>query len=356
MTGREIGELLDTGALEEAIRQLKVLEQEATADDTNSVLISAKLERLRLRHQRDAIAAADFETGEQKLIDQIRQLAGRLERDLEDRQHNWGSSNPTAYEIKTLPVTQEVIQPSANPDTVREVLLLIHGIRTQAPWFSMVDRVMTAQVPCKVVPIKYGYFDTVRFLLPVGTRGLPIQMIKGAIHETKAKYPSARISAVAHSFGTYALMHAIRDPSLELSRIILCGSVLPEEFDVERYFYANEDTGILNDCGVRDPWPVLAKCFTWGYGASGTCGFGKVAIKDRSFPFSHSEFFHQDFVSKYWVPFIRDGSIVEPDMDATVSSGLSMLSSAIVSVPIRLATSSIVILGFFSLIWLVLSR
>jgi hypothetical protein len=356
VTGREIRELLTKGQLEEAIRQLNALEQAATTDDTNSVLISANLERLRLRHQRNAIMAADFDGGKRKLADQIRQLSERLERDLDDRQNNLDSSNPTTQEIKMSPKRSEVVQPSANSDTVREVLLLIHGIRTQAPWFAMVDRVMTVQVPCKVVPIKYGNFDLVRFLLPLGTRELPIRMIKSAIHETKAKYPNARISAIAHSFGAYALMHAIRDPSLELSRIILCGSVLPEKFDVERYFYATEDTGIVNDCGVRDPWPVLAKCFTWGYGASGTCGFGQVAIKDRSFPFSHGEFFHQDFVLKYWVPFVRDGSIVEPDRDASVSSGLSMLSSAIVSLPIRFATSLAVVIGLVSLIWLVLIR
>ena len=356
MKGQRIRELLDEGSLEEAIRELKVLERAAATDDTNSVLMSASLERMRLRYQRNAIAAADFESGKQKLVDQIRLLVGNLERGIEDLEPNQASLASTRSEFKTPLITHEVVQQSANSDTVREVLLLIHGIRTHAPWFAMVDQVMTAQVPCKVVPIKYGYFDVVRFLLPVGTRGLPIQKIKNEIHRTKSKYRSAQISALAHSFGTYALMHAIRDPSLELSRIILCGSVLPEEFDIERYFYATEDTGILNDCGVRDPWPVFAKCFTWGYGASGTFGFGTVAIKDRLFPFSHSQFFHRDFVSKYWVPFIRDGSIVPTDAEAALSPGLSILSAAIVSVPIRLVTSLAVICCLFFLTWFAFTR
>lgn len=142
-------------------------------------------------------------------------------------------------------------------------------------------------------------------------------------------------------------MNAIHDPSFELTRVILCGSILPEQFDIERYFYATENTEIVNDCGIHDVWPILAKCFTWGYGATGTFGIGTAAIRDRLFPFSHSDFFQPNFVSRYWVPFIRDGSILPPDVEdhpLVPSSWLSLMSSAIVSGTIRLATSLVAIL------------
>jgi hypothetical protein len=49
---------------------------------------------------------------------------------------------------------------------------------------------------------------------------------------------------------------------------------------------------------------------TWGYGSSGTFGFGTVGIRDRFNNFSHSEYFSKNFVDTYWKPYISDGTIV----------------------------------------------
>lgn len=356
MSGDIIRKLLDEGALEDAIRQLKALEQTVAADDTTSVLISANLERIRQRRKVNNIGAEDFVNAQRDLVERVRSFVKNLEGDVKDINNLDNIVGATTAGPDTLRASESADMPGVDPDTVREVLLLVHGIRTQAHWFETVNRVMTAQVPCRVIPIRYGYFDIVRFLLPFGTRRWPIQKLKDELHKTKTKYPNGKISVIAHSFGTYALMHAIRDPSIELSRVILCGSIVPEDFNIERYFYATENTGVLNDCGVRDLWPVLAKCFAWGYGASGTFGFGTVAIEDRKFPFSHSEFFHQDFVIKYWVPFIKDGSIISSDAEAITSPWLSILGSAIVSIPIRLILSAAVILCLSSIVWFAVVR
>jgi hypothetical protein len=358
VSGARIREMLAAGSLADAIRELKSLEAVACADDTNSVLLSANLERLRWRSIRQLIAVDDLASEMQNLVDRIRSVAESLEEDIAQSRRretpDAGELMPAGSRSGGTPSfgtrstsVESTPETTSDASTIREVLLLVHGIHTHAVWFEMVNQVMSTQVPCQVVPIKYGYFDALRFLLPFGTRGRPIQKVREEIRKTKTKYPNATISVIAHSFGTYALMHAIRDPSFELARVILCGSVLPAHFNIERYFYTTENTRIVNDCGVHDIWPIFAQCFTWGYGATGTFGIGTVVIRDRLFPFSHSDFFQPKFVSQYWVPFIRDGSIVTPAVDGpplATSRWLSLLSSEIVSGTIRLATSFFAVL------------
>jgi hypothetical protein len=317
-----ISELLQQDALDEAVSELKQLETAAGADGSQTVVISAMLERMRRNNNLQLISNEDLNVDRNNLIIRILSIAENFEREIENRARRTvrnpaetdqvihGTVGSSAQRTSTL----EVQQKEAKSETTGDVLLLIHGIRTHAEWFATVQNVMSSQVPCQVVAIKYGYFDVVRFLWPIGIHGWPIQKVAAEIRKAKAKYPNAKISAIAHSFGTYALMHALEDPTFELDRVILCGSVLPERFNIERYFFSTEDIRIVNDSGVRDVWPVMAKCLTWGYGATGTFGIGTVGIQDRFFPFSHSDFFRPDFIIKYWVPFIRDGSIVQSDL------------------------------------------
>ena len=65
----------------------------------------------------------------------------------------------------------------------------------------------------------------------------------------------------------------------------------------------------MNECGTRDAWPLLAQMTTWGYGESGTFGFGHAAVRDRFHDLGHSEFFTEEFVKEWWVPLFRDGEV-----------------------------------------------
>jgi hypothetical protein len=355
--GMRVKELLEHGDLDEALRQLRRIEMEAGSDDTNSILMTANLERMRLRERQQELGGDQIKAEKAKLIARILSVAESLEREVwkerNDLLQTKQRDNVTVFEqqggLASLSQRDE-----QNSEAVRDVLLLVHGIQTRAGWFDMVRHVMLAQVLCEVTPIKYDYFDIVRFLLPIGTRGVPIRKIAEEIRRVKMKYPNARLSAIAHSFGTYALMHALDDPTFELSRVILCGSILPERPRLQPYFFSTERTCVVNDYGTRDIWPVLAKCFTWGFGATGTFGFGTVGIRDRAFPFSHSEFFSVEFVRQYWVPFIRDGTIVPPQKVEELidtSQFLSILGSPIVAHSVRLLAAVVALSVPFLVLW-----
>jgi hypothetical protein len=326
-----LAKLVEQDDLDEAIRELNKLEERVGTDDANSILMAASLERIRLRERQRQLGAKEVEASKVKLAKRLLSIAD----DLEDK--------------------VETTNDGKASEEVTNVLLLIHGIQTRAGWFEMVRHVMSTQMRCEVVPIKYDYFDIFRFLCPIGTRGVPIRKVADEIRKVKLRYPKAKLLAIAHSFGTFALMHALSVHTLELSRVILCGSVLPESYHLQQHFLSGKQIGLVNDCGTRDVWPVLAKCSTWGFGASGTFGFGTVGIRDRAFPLSHSEFFSIEFVSRYWVPFIRDGRVVPPpnvEDPIIISNVLSILGAPIVAWSIRVIVTVVTIAAPCCLFWM----
>ena len=66
-----------------------------------------------------------------------------------------------------------------------------------------------------------------------------------------------------------------------------------------------------------DIWPVLATSTTWGYGPTGTFGFGFPTIRDRHHDMAHSDFFSKDFVERFWRPWVHEGRDVESEFEAT---------------------------------------
>ena len=187
-------------------------------------------------------------------------------------------------------------------------VVLIHGIRTHATWAEMVGGVL-AQAGVKSIPLKYGFYDLLKFLCPIRTRRAPVLRLLRELRDLRTRHPTARISAVAHSFGTYALTKALQEPDIHLYRVILCGSIVKDSFRRARFAAQLGPDDILNDCGTHDKLPVLAKSVSWGYGATGTFGFGTVGVRDRYSKFGHSGCFEEGFVQTYWAPFIRDGTI-----------------------------------------------
>jgi hypothetical protein len=98
---------------------------------------------------------------------------------------------------------------------------------------------------------------------------------------------------------------------LEFKRIIFCGSVVPHKFRFENYD-ARFQVPLINEVGTRDFWPVIAEVVTFGYGSAGAYGFRRPAVRDRWHNGkAHSDFLNQEFCGKYWVPFLRNGEIVE---------------------------------------------
>ena len=137
-----------------------------------------------------------------------------------------------------------------------------------------------------------------------------------ALQKYRRSHPDAKLSIIAHSFGTYIIGEILkRGFDLQIDRLILCGSVLPQGFPWHQYQGRFADDKVVNECGKADIWPVLAQSASWGYGASGTHGFGAVLVKDRFHAGGHGQYFDPGFVEKYWEPFIRRGEYQGTDFE-----------------------------------------
>lgn len=185
-----------------------------------------------------------------------------------------------------------------------QVVLLVHGIRTQGEWQEQVRSALQRPGLTTVFPIKYGYFDVIRFWFPFFTRAHPVRTLHWKIKRALELNPNSEVSVIAHSFGSYAVTKILgEDPNFRPSRMIFCGSIVPQDF---RWDLIPNCPKIINECGQRDIWPILAAGTTWGYGPSGAFGFGTPGVEDRFHDFGHSDYFDRRFIDRYWAPWIHE--------------------------------------------------
>lgn len=113
----------------------------------------------------------------------------------------------------------------------KEVLLLIHGIRDFGEWEHMVADILEQTSGVKVHPLSYGRFDALRFWCPIWTRMLPIKKLLWRINAARSEYPSAKLSVIAHSYGTYAIGSILKDhPHIRLHGLSSAARSCPRNF------------------------------------------------------------------------------------------------------------------------------
>lgn len=233
------------------------------------------------------------------------------------------------------------------PPSQKHLVVLIHGIRTHAVWQESLASKLDSIGSIETFPIGYGFLEVLSFLLPGKTREDPIARVARELRTLREKYGNAKISVVAHSFGTYIISRILSEETdIGIYRLQLCGSIIPEKYRWDKVSYRISGV-VVNDAGTRDYWPVMASISTWGYGATGTFGFKKASVKDRFHNCGHSDFFNDEHMDKYWVPLLVDGQVVPSTW--TPSRRFSWPISLLNRLPLKTG------LGIF-LLWLSLWR
>lgn len=243
------------------------------------------------------------------------------------------------------------------PDTSRRdhAVILVHGIRTRAEWAERIAAALEKEDGrIRVVPIRYGFFDVIRFLLPIRwIHRQPTQRVTRLIRDETIKEQTKRISVIAHSYGTYIISRLLAtEPDIYFHRLIFCGSIVPDNFQWELYRHRiapkdQPDGQVINDCGSKDIWPVLAQSVTWGYGSSGRFGFGHPRVKDRFHDARHGDFFTTEFANRYWLPFLSKGKV---ESGETERSSTPWIVSVITVIKLRYIIVACLILGIPSAI------
>lgn len=191
-------------------------------------------------------------------------------------------------------------------------VLLVHGIRTAAGWRKQVgDELAQGSGRLIGIPVGYGFFNILQFLVPIhAVRAKAAEKVWLKSQSVFSNENFDQVSVIAHSFGCWVVGYLLQHKPVTFHRVILCGAVIDADFDWDRVsrklsaptFRNLPATLVVNDCGTKDAWPLVAKAATWGFGYSGRWGFQHALVQDRFFPLRHSDFFKPGFAKAYWVP------------------------------------------------------
>jgi hypothetical protein len=187
------------------------------------------------------------------------------------------------------------------------VVVLVHGIRDHALWQENV-RATLEEAGLTVEATNYGRMNVVQFLIPISYfRNKAIESLDVQIRTIRKENPTARLSVIAHSFGTYAIAQLMKKNfDREFYHVIFCGSVVPLSFHFEQIrqrFHGK----IWNEVGTRDFWPAFAESIGFRYGATGTYGFRKPLVRDQWHNGArHNYFLSAEFCKKFWLPVLTE--------------------------------------------------
>jgi len=191
--------------------------------------------------------------------------------------------------------------------TKRKIVVSLHGIRTRGIWQKDLSPLISEQ-GWIYYPLDYGWFSVV-FFIPAIFRRKKIEWLRNRYREVRNRYPEVIPSIIAHSFGTWILCKAIwKYENLRFDKIILAGSIVPNDFDWRTIYDRNQVAAVRNDSGSKDVWARFSKFFASGTGSSGFRGFSQKQpyVIERTYPeYDHFSAFGYDHYLVEWLPFLR---------------------------------------------------
>lgn len=197
---------------------------------------------------------------------------------------------------------------SAKNGTEKPWILSLHGIRSRAAWQKeLAAELNRAGFNC--LSLDYGYFLALQLIVPhFRTKKLRWFREEYARHVNRS---GGRPSIVAHSFGTYIVAGALeRYSEIKFDKVIFAGAIVDRAYKWSDYVPSQVGT-VLNDCGGRDFWVMLAPWLVRDAGPAGRLGFfdgARGSVLNRFRPwFGHSEHFYDLNYVRSWVPFLFNG-------------------------------------------------
>lgn len=139
------------------------------------------------------------------------------------------------------------------------VVVTIHGIRTYGKWQKAITPFLASH---GLVPyhIDFGYFRILKFLFPF-TRNRQVKVIQTELRTLLDKVRPRRVSIVAHSFGTFLALEALRrdNGAVQYDRVVLTGSILPCDFDWKSMMSKKWVMAVLNARATEDRVVEMAR-------------------------------------------------------------------------------------------------
>jgi pimeloyl-ACP methyl ester carboxylesterase len=209
---------------------------------------------------------------------------------------------------------------------LKHIVVLVHGIRDDGDWFQVLRRCLEGLPYIRVSFGGYGYFSFFKFAFSKSKRAGALGQVLEALRDSQSQ--NCVLSVVCHSFGTYCVTKAaLENADVRVFRLVLCGGIVPRTFPWNRVPSTLAAGRVVNECGNDDPWPIWATFLRRIFGDTGRFGFMREPVRDRWHDVDHSGFFTEEFVRRYWVPFLTRGEIVPSQVSMRQPSLLLRLVS-----------------------------
>jgi hypothetical protein len=201
--------------------------------------------------------------------------------------------------------------PSYSP----RLVISVHGIRTKAEWQKPLSKILK-QNEILHTPYNFGYYNVFRFLFHQQNERMVDKfyefysgIIQNLGYGIDLNDNKKRPSIIAHSFGSYIVGYCMQKYSdVKFDKVIICGSILPQNFEWATLFMRDQINLILNEYGLKDKWANITGKYVKNTGNSGTKGFHIAStqlIEEQFDFFKHSDYFRGQHVQAHWLPFLQ---------------------------------------------------
>jgi pimeloyl-ACP methyl ester carboxylesterase len=194
------------------------------------------------------------------------------------------------------------------------VVVTIHGIRTHGKWQKDITPYL-AKHGLTPYHIDFGWFNTIKFLIPY-FRNRQLKKIRDELRRLVTVIGTNRFSIIAHSFGTYLAMEALKQENggFSYDRVVLTGSIVPIDLDWSTLFEQTRVVAVRSECASKDYVVYLASFASCklirlltqlNAGKSGRIGFSQknANLIEAKIDGGHSET-HNDLKFEQWARFI----------------------------------------------------
>ena len=197
----------------------------------------------------------------------------------------------------------------------RRLVISLHGIRTRAAWQKQELHRELDHAGFRHEPLDYGFFSSLRLLNP-WSRRRQVDWFRDQYSRLVEPHDDPP-SIIAHSMGTYIVARAMfLYPQIRFDSLILCGSIIPTDFQWTELSQRGQVRKVLNECASGDFWARIVPWFVKDAGPSGAQGFedkadGRVQEHHHA-DWRHSDFFHELSYRDVWIPFLLDKPFATP--------------------------------------------
>jgi pimeloyl-ACP methyl ester carboxylesterase len=194
------------------------------------------------------------------------------------------------------------------------VVTSLHGFKSHGKWQTKFADFMSTH---KLVASSFNYgYKFWSALIPGFKKRLITDfyeqyclMINNKAYRLDKKNPQKRPSIVAHSLGSYIVCNSLLTyPDIVFDKIILCGSIVSNDFNWDLIFKRNQVHFVRNEYSKKDTVVNWRWLLSWSNsGNTGKKGFQYSSnfFEEQEFEyFNHSNYFDGNHMSVFWVPFL----------------------------------------------------